>query len=285
MKPNDQPSANRRTFLRTSTAVAATAMATPLLASSSLPLSVSATSGLQSNTEAKHRIRKLGLQTAIPLPKMAEFYKTVLEMNVQLTEDKLIIDGGQTQISFVPAENGTKPYYHFAFNIPENKILSARKWLGEKTELAITPPQLRDKDFPNEVRPFDFWNSHSLFFWDPAGNILELICRHDLKNATQGEFRSEDILYASEIGMVAEGTVNKLASQIKSTFQLSQYRGGGDDFRAIGDETGLLILFGQGGTPVGAKPGQRWNVFPTEVSIQPDIVLDHDTLPHKISSH
>lgn len=215
-----------------------------------------------------NRIQRLSMRTAVPLQEMSDFYRDVLEMNVHLSDAQLVIDAGETQITFAPAESGAKPYYHFAFNIPENKILSARNWLGERTELAITPPNNRAKGYPNEVMPLGFWNSHSIYFWDPAGNILELICRHDMQNGTKGEFRSDEILYASEIGLVTAGSVDQLAAQIKSTFQLSQYRGGASDFRAVGDENGLLILFTSGGTPIGAKKGQTWQTFPTNVSVQ-----------------
>ncbi|MFK7818831.1 MAG: VOC family protein [Planctomycetaceae bacterium] len=228
-----------------------------------------------------HRIQHLSLLTAAPLEKMAAFYKNVLEMEVGLTTS-LVVRAGATQITFSPAPGKSRPYYHFAFNIPENKILSARNWLGARTKLAVTPAQFRNRDFPNEIRPLGFWNAHSIYFWDPAGNILELICRHDMKNATKGDFHSDEILCASEIGLVANGSVNALAEEIISTFQLAQYRGGGSEFRAIGDETGLFVLFSQGGTPIGARAGQTWRVFPTDVSIRPDIELKAKQLPHAI---
>ncbi|MFK7820553.1 MAG: VOC family protein [Planctomycetaceae bacterium] len=256
----------------------------PLLAAANEPAAVQNASLRNTNTPPP-RLQHLSLLTATPLNEMAAFYKNVLEMEVQLKDKSLGIQAGGTQIKFSPAPDQSRPYYHFAFNIPENKILSARKWLGKKTQLAVTPPQFRERNFPNEVRPLSFWNSHSLYFWDPAGNILELICRHDMKNATKGEFHREEILYASEIGLVATGTVNTLANEIMSTFQLPQYRGGGADFRAIGDETGLFVLFSQGGTPIGARNGQTWRVFPTDVSVRANIKLKARQLPHFIKTN
>jgi len=258
-------------------------MASTTLLASANP--VVATAGEKQTTSVSpHRIQELSLQTSTPLQKMAEFYKDVLEMNAQLTGNRLVIDGGKTQITFTSVEDQSQPFYHFAFNIPENKIVSARNWLGERTKLAITPANQRDKNFPNEVKHFRSWNAHSVFFWDPAGNILELICRHDMKNGTKGEFRSDEILYASEIGFVTEGTVDELAGQIKSTFQLPQYRGGGSSFKAIGDETGLLILFQQGGTPVGAQQGQSWQVHPTDITIRHELKLKNEKLPFLIKT-
>lgn len=278
MPTSNRNQTQRRQFLRAATI---SAVAAPTLLTSAHAIAAEDEQVQPTVSVSRHRIRELSLLTAAPLPKMAAFYRDVLEMNVDLSESKLIVQAGKTQITFTPTTDQTKPYYHFAFNIPENKIVSARNWLVKRTPLSITPESQRENGYADDIRPFSFWNSHSVFFWDPAGNILELICRHDLKNGSKGEFRSDEILYASEIGFVTED-VNDLASQIKSTFQLKQYRGGGDTFRAIGDETGLLILFKRGGTPIGARPGQSWQIFPTDVSVRPDITLKSKQDPHSI---
>lgn len=288
MKIGGSNETRRRQFLKLSALGAFSTLASPVLATHASQFE-SATNRKQTTRHEEetssppHRLQKLSLQTAAPLADMAAFYKDVLEMNVQLKEKLLVIDSGASQIAFTPAETGTKPYYHFAFNIPENKILSARTWLGERTKLAIMPQRSRTKGYPNEVMQFDSWNAHSLYFWDPAGNILELICRHDLNNGTKGEFRGNEILYASEIGFVTED-VDELAEQIKSNFQLSQYGGGGRTFRAIGDTTGLLILFKRGGTPIGALDGQTWKIFPTDVDIRSEVKLQSKTDPHTIKA-
>ncbi len=276
MRIGNGTESDRRHFLKIS---ALGAVSSPVLLASASKFDVGSDEDLETESNTRHRIRKLSLLTATPLPRMAEFYKNVLEMKVLLTVEQLVVDGGKTQITFRPAPDQSQPFYHFAFNIPENKILSARNWLGERTELAVTPESQRDKDFPSEIMPFDFWNAHSIFFWDPAGNILELICRHELKNSTNGGFRSDEILYASEIGFVTDD-VDKLAGQIKTTFQLEQYREGGSSFRAIGDESGLLILFKRGGVPLGAKEGQSWQIHPTDVTVQPELILESETDPH-----
>ena len=274
MRHSKNNNSSRRNFLQASVAGA---MAIPTLSAAA-----SQVTSKKRNENQKHRIQQISMLTAVPLKEMAAFYKDVLEMNVHLTEEQLGVDAGTTKIAFAPVKDNTRPYYHFAFNIPENKILSARNWLGERTKLSVTPAQAREKGLPNEIMPFNHWNSHSVFFWDPAGNILELICRHDLKNGTKGDFRSDEIFYASEIGFVTED-VNAMAAKVKSTFQLEQYQGGGRTFRAIGDESGLLILFKRGGTPVGANRGQTWQIHPTDVVIRPEMKFDSETDPHSIN--
>ena len=51
------------------------------------------------------------------------------------------------------------------------------------------------------------WNSDSVYFKDAAGNVLEFIARHNLKNAVEEEFDSSQILNVSEIGLPSEDVV------------------------------------------------------------------------------
>lgn len=104
---------------------------------------------------------------------------------------------------------------------------------------------LRDPDYPDDVIAFRHWNAHSVFFWDPGGNIVEYIARHDLKNSARGPFSSEDILYASEIAFIVDD-VRGTALDLRRAFELEQYRGGSERFTAVGDERGLLLVMKRG---------------------------------------
>lgn len=153
---------------------------------------------------------------------------------------------GDTTINFTEIkEDVAPPFYHFAFNIPQNKILKAREWQLKRTDLSATPSQLIDKNFPKDIRHFQHWNAHSVFFWDPAGNLVEYIARHDLDNNREGEFSSKDLLCASEIAFIVNDA-DAMAEELKSSFGLQQYRGGDANFRAIGDENGLLLVIRKG---------------------------------------
>ena len=77
---------------------------------------------------------------------------------------------------------------------------------------------------------FSHWNAHSVFFYDPAGNVVEYIARHDLKNAAPGGFGSADILYASEIAWIVDD-VAATASTLKKVVGIDQYRGASEDVR------------------------------------------------------
>jgi catechol-2,3-dioxygenase len=189
----------------------------------------------------------LALLTSVPLAKMKEFYHQVLGLPVlEETPDRLTLAAGETPLTFEKAgpESG-KPFYHFAFNIPENKILAAWTWQKERTPLLPIPVRLRDAAYPNDVVDYRHWNAHSIFFFDPAGNVVEYIARHDLRNGASGPFKSQDILYASEIGLVVDD-VAATASKLKEVVGLDQYRGGSDQFTALGDEHGLLLVIKRG---------------------------------------
>jgi hypothetical protein len=214
-------------------------------------------------TKISPRILHLDLVTATPIAELKTFYTDLLELPLLSEQaDRFMIQAGETTINFVQVkENVAAPFYHFAFNIPENKILKAREWQLKRTTLSATPTQLIDEKFPKDIRHFQHWNAHSIFFWDPAGNLVEYIARHDLDNSADGEFTSKDLLCASEIAFIVNDA-NVIADELRSSFSLDQYKGGDDNFRAIGDENGLLLII---------KKGRVWESH-TNISRTPDTI-------------
>ena len=200
--------------------------------------------------------------------------------------NELTIGGGATPITFVLAEpDQGNPFYHFAFNIPENKLLDARAWQLNRTELLPIFPRLRDPSYPDDVVHFSHWNAHSIFFLDPAGNVLEYIARHDLRNGQDGPFGKDDILYASEIAFVVDD-VSALSLALQETFELNQYREGGETFRALGDELGLILVFGRGrNMSFGYDEPKLADVFPTSATIRGGSVTKYNApdFPYEIN--
>ena len=107
------------------------------------------------------------------------------------------------------------------------------------------PERLRDANHSKEVVDYSHWNAHSIFFLDPAGNVVEYIARHDLKNGSAGEFGTQDLLYISEIGLIVDDVI-ATASSLKPAVGVEQYRGGDEHFTALGDECGLLLIMKRG---------------------------------------
>ena len=67
------------------------------------------------------KITKLILQTAY-LETLDEFYSSVLELPVQsFNEKEIVIKIGNSDLIFTETKE-MEPFYHFAINIPANKI-------------------------------------------------------------------------------------------------------------------------------------------------------------------
>ncbi len=220
------------------------------------------------------RIRELRLLTS-RLAEQKEFYTRTLGLPLAYERDGLVaIQAGGTKLVFTQAEEGSEPYYHFAFNITENKLLQAKTWIAEQ-HIALS------RDDPNNWYSKS-WNSHAVYFYDPAGNIVEFIARHSLPNAQQGPFTERDILYASEIGLVTDDVV-ALAASLKETVGVEIYKGGiSEEFAALGDEYGLFILSKRG--RIWLASDKRSQIYPTEVRIQDGNGYEFADLPYRIQA-
>lgn len=203
---------------------------------------------------------------------MKAFYGKTLDLGiVDERADRFTVDAGETKITFVEdpqTVDGRAPFYHFAFNIPENKIVQALEWQKARTPLLPIPERNRAAGYPPEVVDYSHWNAHSIFFLDPAGNVLEYIARHDLKNADRQPFSWGDILYASEIGLIVDD-VPAAAGLLKDMAAVAPYKAASDQFTAMGDEYGLLLVMKQGRVldfTGNAAHGAR--VYPTTVTVR-----------------
>lgn len=216
------------------------------------------------------RILELRLMTSVSLDAMKAYYIDLLEMElISYNTSELTFMGGRTAITFIRSHDAGDPWYHFAFNIPENKILAARDWQLERTDLIPTPTNKIDAGYPSDVRHFRHWNAHSLFFWDPAGNLLEYIARHDMNNASSGAFSKKDILYASEIAFVVDDQATE-ASLLHQHLKLEPYPRSTDFWWSMGDESGLLLCIPKRLWGENTPHPKRFGVHRTEATILGD---------------
>ena len=179
-------------------------------------------------------ITKLELP-AVDLQVQQDFYAHVLELPVHVLADKLDIQAGKTNLIFTQASPDFEGAYHFAFNIPENQFLAAKEWISRRV------PLLQDENGRDEFDS-ESWNSNSVYFKDEAGNVLEFIARHNLKNAEPGEFDSAQILNVSEIGVPSENVMafaNKLCARLNLPVFMQEPN---ETFTPVGDDNGLFIL-------------------------------------------
>jgi len=164
-----------------------------------------------------------------------DFYVHVLELPVNLTAEKLEVRVGKTILVFTQVQPDFDGAYHFAFNIPENQFHNAKIWISSRI------PLLHDETGKDEFESAS-WNSHSVYFKDAAGNVLEFIARHNLKNAVIREFDSHQILNISEIGLPSEDVI-AFANELCTKLNIPVFKQEPNaTFTPVGDDNGLFIL-------------------------------------------
>lgn len=182
-------------------------------------------------------IRRLELMTA-DVPAALQFYTGTLGLEgVSQAADFMAVRAGSSELVFRKAPQGWQGAYHFAFNIPEDRFEEHYEWARRTTGLLAN--RQGQMAFPSPD-----WNSDGLYFRDPAGNILEFIARHGLKETSGQGAGAPCILSVSEIGVATED-VRALVDEL-SKIGLEPYSGQSEEFTAVGDAYGLLIVVKRG---------------------------------------
>ncbi|TRX31146.1 glyoxalase [Flavobacterium sp. ZT3R18] len=190
------------------------------------------------------------------------FYNEVLGLEtIYKDHSSISFNAGVTKLTFRSSIN-VKPVYHFAFDIPNNKLLEAFAWIEKKTEIMYVIP-------PDKIADFYNWNAKSFYFYDNNGNILEFIARNDLDNASQKPFDGSSILSVSEIGLVSENVVIQ-CEELFDKYGLTAYSKQPklNKFIVLGTTTGLFIL---------VEGNRDW--YPTDKkskSFWTKVVFDHN---------
>ncbi|MGE6356890.1 VOC family protein [Flavobacterium sp. NPDC079362] len=181
------------------------------------------------------------------IQKTNAFYKDILDLPIIESNSKSVsIQAGNSILKFVDNPQ-FHSIYHFAFNIPENKLDEAIDWCKNKVDLIFIEDEKLITNFEN-------WKANAVYFYDNNGNLLEFIARHDLNNAQTTAFSSKSILNISEIGIVNENPL-ELGNLLKTKHGLEFFSKNANSelFSAIGDDEGLLII---------VQPNRNW--YPTQ---------------------
>lgn len=175
------------------------------------------------------------------------FYSELLGLQTKnKNQNSISFLAGKSTLTFIRS-NKLNPKYHFAFNIPRNKLDEAIIWTSAKRDLI--------KNVDNEiVSNFESWNAKAIYFFDNNGNILEFIARFDLDNASDEVFDISSIQSISEIGIVTDTPI-KLADKLVEINNLYFFAKGSksEKFITLGSDNGLLII---------VETNRKW--YPTE---------------------
>ena len=210
------------------------------------------------------KITELILRTS-NISQQLRFYTEQLGMScIDQSPDSFSIHAGSSKLTFLRQENPLPSVYHFAFNVAPASLADIPAFLDKKN----IPPIIADNVLFHE---FTDWNARAVYFKDYDGNILEFIARFNLyPNEQERTFSVQDIFNISEMGIVVNdipGFVNVAHHHLHQNI----WKEYGADFKAIGDEEGLLIT---------VPPHRNW--FPTQSPALPlpaSITLDREGLP------
>lgn len=203
------------------------------------------------------KIKKVVFHTS-QLNELEKFYREVLKLNCKYSDSGFKILLPKTEIEFIDSDGNA--FYHFAFNIPENKIEEAALWLKERVQLISFEG--------NVIIDFKNWDAHSVYFVDPAGNIVELIARHRLDNTSKEPINGNGLLSVSEVGFPVD-VAKSFYNEVNRVFNIPLFDSATDNFTACGDDDGLFII---------VKNKRRWfpeqgkaEKFPITVNIDSNV--------------
>lgn len=187
------------------------------------------------------------------LSAMQAFYQGVLDLDFQAgAGDSLVFQTGLSQLHFTESATAAGGY-HFAFNIPANQIVAAQAYLTRRGVRILRQPD------GHEIVQFPNWHAQSVYFFDPAGNIVECIARRDLDNDNDRPFGPAAWLAVSEIGIVTSDVWQWRAEALR-LYGIGDFdkQPASPGFSALGSDHGLFIV---------VPTGRQW--FMTDIPATP----------------
>ncbi|MEB3052578.1 MULTISPECIES: VOC family protein [Bacillus] len=173
------------------------------------------------------------------LEEMKDFYLNKLDFQLlHSSEMSFSIQVGESELEFRKNNLNSKPFYHFAFNIPSNQFSEAKEWAKKKVVLNV-------EDGEDEVY-FSRSNAHSFYFMDPAGNIVEFISRHTTSPESNEPFSVHSILNVSEMSMTTDQVLAVGNQLIEYGISVRDGEALSDGFHFMG-ENGVYLLLGPSG--------------------------------------
>jgi hypothetical protein len=126
---------------------------------------------------------------------------------------------GASRVRFEP---GPAACSHFAVNVPPERFEEAVDWGRTQAELI------------QEDVPFEMWRARAAYYFDPVGNLVELIARERVPG-------HELLIEVSEVGLpVAD--VGAAVGFLEAELGLPHFSGDRVNFSAVGDDHGLFIV-------------------------------------------
>lgn len=180
---------------------------------------------------------------------------------VSVDQPSVTVTIGQSRVRFT--ESDFEGAHHLAFTIPTGTFDLARLWLEQRAALLSVGDRTVFDGPPS-------WDSRSIYFDGPDGQVLELIERRALPPRHLEAFSADDLACVSEIGIAVPDVLASVAT-LRAAGVQPYGNEPTDDFAAVGDAGGLLIL---------VRPGRAW--FPSTTRPVADTpVTVHTSVRHE----
>lgn len=198
---------------------------------------------------------------------MQDFYTGTLSFPlVEETETSFAVQIGTSQLRFEQDMMQQEKQYHFAFNIPGDAFKLAKNWLQQHVPLLV-------ENGEDEIY-FENIDAHSIYFYDPDENVVELIARHAVNpDKSLTTFSVQDMLDIGEMNVTTPdvagvgtrfaelGIVRRDRQPVKPDF-----------LNFLGEpEDGTHLLLGRAGRP--------W-LFSPKIALTSPLVLELDGKLH-----
>lgn len=187
------------------------------------------------------------------LDEMKAFYVNSLDFPLTaVSADSFSIKVGESELTFKETSLHTKPFYHFAFNVPANRFMEAKKWATQR--VFLNTEEKKDEIY------FEAFDAHSFYFEDPAHNIVEYISRHSDCPPSNDPFSSKSLLSIGEINLTTPHVRSVGTQLINSGITVRNNRPLNENFNFLGSDSAFFL--------VGA-PKRRWFFSDRDSEVHP----------------
>jgi len=190
---------------------------------------------------------------------LKRFYGNVMGLEIlNASTENFSVKVGESIITFRQSEQPA--FYHFAMNVPGNQFSMIKHWMKER--LTLNREKAVDQIyFPN-------FDADSIYFEDPAGNLIELIGRRN--RDVFGNVTVDSFLNVSEVGIVTSHMID-VGDQLQDA-GIPLWQG-----TEVNPES--LNFLGKGDTFIVLVPSERrWYFSNKNSEIYPlEIILNDDT--------
>ncbi|MGC3790867.1 glyoxalase [Priestia aryabhattai] len=187
------------------------------------------------------------------LDEMKDFYVNSLDFPLTaVSADSFSIKVGESELTFKETSLHTKPFYHFAFNVPANRFMEAKKWATQR--VFLNTEEKKDEIY------FEAFDAHSFYFEDPAHNIVEYISRYSDCPPSNDPFSPKSLLSIGEINLTTPHVRSVGTQLINSSITVRNNRPLNETFNFLGSGSAFFL--------VGA-PKRRWFFSDRDSEVHP----------------